>query len=84
MELPAISCAADVKRILGENLRMYLLSTLAHNKGLNIRNEVCHGLWTTAEFTKTASERVLHILLSVSMLRAKPKDGAPAEPGAGS
>lgn len=66
----------DVKRILGENLRMYLLSTLAHNKGLNIRNEVCHGLWTTGQFSKTASERVLHILLSVSMLRAKPKPAA--------
>ncbi|MFZ2874292.1 MAG: DUF4209 domain-containing protein [Phycisphaerales bacterium] len=78
----ALERDADVKRILGENLRMYLLSTLAHNKGLNIRNEVCHGLWTTGEFTKTASERVLHVLLSVSMLRAKPKDGAPAEPGA--
>jgi hypothetical protein len=66
----------EVKRILGENLRMYLLSTLAHNKGLNIRNEVCHGLWTTCQFSKTASERVLHILLSVSMLRAKPKPAA--------
>lgn len=66
----------DVKRILGENLRMYLLSTLAHNKGLNIRNEVCHGLWTTGQFSKAASERVLHILLSVSMLRAKPKSAA--------
>ncbi|MCC6285600.1 MAG: DUF4209 domain-containing protein [Phycisphaerales bacterium] len=65
-----------VKVILGENLRMYLLSTLAHNKGLNIRNEVCHGLWTTDQFTKTASERVLHILLSVSMLRAKSKPAA--------
>jgi len=62
-----------VKAILGENLRMYLLSTLAHNKGLNIRNEVCHGLWTTEQFSKMASERVLHILLSVAMLRAKAK-----------
>lgn len=61
-----------VKAILGEDLRMYLLATLAHNKGLNIRNEVCHGLWTTDQFTKTASERVLHVLLSVSMLRARP------------
>lgn len=68
-----------VKAKLGENLRMYLLSTLAHNKGLNIRNEVCHGLWTTDQFTKTASERVLHVLLSVSLLRAKLKDESEAE-----
>ena len=62
-----------IRAIMGENLRMYLLSTLAHNKGLNIRNEVCHGLWSAAHFTKMASERVLHVLLSVAMLRATPK-----------
>lgn len=57
----------------GENLRMYLLSALAHPKGLNIRNDVCHGLWPAERFTKTASERVVHVLLAVSLLR--PSDG---------
>ena len=68
-----------IKEILGDNLRMYLLSTSAHNKGLNIRNEVCHGLWTTDQFTKSASERVLHLLLSVSLLWAKQSDKTEAE-----
>jgi lysyl-tRNA synthetase class 1 len=53
----------------GENLRMYLLTALAHPKGLNIRNDVCHGLWSPSHFTRIASERVLHVLLAVSMLR---------------
>lgn len=53
----------------GENLRLYLLAALAHPKGMNIRNEICHGLWPTERFTKAASERVLHVLLAVSMLR---------------
>ena len=70
----------------GENLRMYLLSVLAHPKGLNIRNDVCHGLWPADAFTRTASERVLHVLLAVSMLRpaeptATTEAGSPAEPG---
>ena len=53
----------------GENLRMYFLSALAHPKGLNIRNEVCHGLWSAELFTQQASERVLHLVLTVSLLR---------------
>ena len=53
----------------GEDLRMYLLTALAHPKGMNIRNDVCHGLWPTDHFTQVASERVLHVLLAVSMLR---------------
>lgn len=60
----------------GENLRMYLLATLAHPKGLNIRNDVCHGLWNAARFTRAASERVVHVLLAVSLIRPAPQDSA--------
>lgn len=60
---------------MGENLRMYLLATLAHPKGLNIRNDVCHGLWPMDRFTRIASERVLHVLLAVSMLRQAKQEG---------
>ncbi|MCE9595788.1 MAG: DUF4209 domain-containing protein [Planctomycetes bacterium] len=58
----------------GENLRMYLLSVLTHPKGLNIRNDVCHGLWATNRFGRQASERVLHVLLTLSLLRATPRE----------
>lgn len=61
----------------GENLRMYLLAALAHPKGLNIRNDVCHGLWSPDHFTRVASERVIHVLMAVSMLR--PVKGQPPE-----
>lgn len=57
----------------GENLRMYLVSALAHPKGLNIRNDVCHGLWSASHFTRQASERVLHVLLAVSLIRPEAK-----------
>ncbi len=53
--------------VLGD-LRMYLVATMAHPKGMNIRNDVCHGLWSADRFNKSASERVLHVLLAVSLL----------------
>ena len=53
----------------GENLRMYLLAALAHPKGLNIRNDVCHGLWPADRFTKWVSERLVQVLLSISLVR---------------
>jgi len=65
----------------GERLRVYFLSVLAHPKGLNIRNFVCHGLWPAGHFTKPVSERVLHVLMTVSLIRPA-KGGGVAERGA--
>ena len=64
--------------VLG-NLRMYLVATMAHPKGMNIRNDVCHGLWSADKFNKTSGERVLHVLLAVSLLR-KRKDLPDGDP----
>ncbi len=63
-----------------EDLRMYLLSTLAHPKGLNFRNEVCHGLWSAQHFVRPVSDILLHLLLSVSLLRPVPTGTASAGP----
>jgi uncharacterized protein DUF4209 len=52
-----------------ENLRLYLLSVLAHPKGMNIRNEVSHGIWPSERFTEAMSERLVHVLMVVSLLR---------------
>ncbi len=60
--------------VLGD-LRMYIVATMAHPKGMNIRNDVCHGLWPADKFNKTSSERVLHVLLAISLLR-RGKDAA--------
>ncbi len=58
-----------VIKFLGPDLRMYLVATLSHPKGINIRNNVCHGLWTENAFSKCVSERVLHVLLSLACMR---------------
>ena len=75
-----------VSKVLGPNLRVYLLATLAHSKGLNIRHEVCHGLWSSDQFTRIAAEQVLHVLFAVSLGRANPSanedgTGVPGEVG---
>lgn len=57
----------------GENMRMYLLATLAHPKGANIRNDVAHGLWRASAFNRSNSDRVFHVLLSVAMIRFERK-----------
>lgn len=68
------------REVLSPDLTIYLSAVLSHPKGLNIRNEVCHGLWEPEAFTKHASERVLHALTALSLLRAKPKtDGTGGE-----
>ncbi|MBK8913908.1 MAG: DUF4209 domain-containing protein [Phycisphaerales bacterium] len=60
---------ANTIKALGPDLRVYLIAALSHPKGLNIRNKVCHGLWPADNFTKTASEQVLHALCAVALLR---------------
>ena len=67
----------DVRRILGPDLRMYLVSMLSHPKGMNIRNDVSHGLWSPQAFSKQASERVLHVLLALGSLRERKPRGEP-------
>jgi len=62
---------------LGPDLRVHLVAVLSHPKGLNIRNAVCHGLWPADNFTKTASERVLHTLFALALLR---KESDPEPP----
>ncbi|MEO1009588.1 MAG: DUF4209 domain-containing protein [Planctomycetota bacterium] len=59
------------RKALGEDLTIYLAATLSHPKGMNIRNLVCHGIMPPEHFTKTHSERVLHTLAALSLLRAK-------------
>ena len=75
----------SVRGARGEDLRMYLMATLAHPKGMNIRNDVAHGLLTDSDFNLALSERILHVLFAVALIRPKPisppdSGGGPPEP----
>ena len=80
MQSKSLNDALDddaVREVLGPDLRMYLVSTLSHPKGMNIRNDVSHGLWSPQAFSKQASERVLHVLLALGCLRGRKSRGEP-------
>lgn len=67
--------ADDVAReALGPDLRLFLLATLSHPKGLNIRNVVCHGLLSPGSFTRHLCELILLALLAVALMRERDAD----------
>jgi hypothetical protein len=68
---PAIAAA------LGEDLRLYLLTFLADERGQNIRNNVCHGFATPDAFNERLAAQTLHALLATSLLRKKETSTAP-------
>lgn len=60
-----------IKESLGDDLRLYLLTFLADERGQNIRNNICHGLAAPAQFNQRLSDQTLHPLLAVSLVRKK-------------
>jgi len=61
----------EVRKALGENLWRYFLVFLADERGQNVRNYVCHGLFTPANFDRQISSRVIHVLLSLALCPSK-------------
>src|SRR5262249_54041851 len=66
-----------IKAALGEDLRLYLQTFLADERGQNIRNNVCHGLTPAPQFNQRLADQTLHALLAVSLVRKtiSAKDG---------
>lgn len=60
---------ADVREFLGEDAWRYFDVLLANRKGLNFRNRMAHGLMTTGEMNRSTSNRVVHALLVLALIR---------------
>jgi hypothetical protein len=58
-----------IEQSLGEDLRLYLVTFLADQRGQNIRNTICHGLAAPAQFNQRLADQTLHALLAVSLIR---------------
>jgi hypothetical protein len=58
-----------INESLGEDLRLYLLTFLADERGQNIRNTICHGLAAPAQFNQRLADQTLHALLAVALIR---------------
>ena len=64
---------AAIQNALGEDLQLYLLTLLADQRGQNIRNVICHGFATPVHLNQRVSDRVLHVLLTLALVRERPK-----------
>ncbi|MCC7497089.1 MAG: DUF4209 domain-containing protein [Bryobacterales bacterium] len=58
---------------LGEDLQMYLLTFLADARGQNLRNRITHGLAPMAQIDVQAADRLIHVLLAISLIRERAK-----------
>lgn len=65
-----------LKNLLGEDIVLYLRVVLTHDLGINARNLVCHGLVGDAWFTRGHADRMLHVLLLLTMLIRLKEPGA--------
>ena len=72
-----------IKQALGDDVRLYLQTFLADERGQNIRNLVCHGLAASALFNYRLADQALHALLTVSLVRANPAEPPPTPVAAG-
>lgn len=60
-----------LKTVFDEDSIFYFRSILTDQTGLNLRNDVCHGLKSSNDFDKSSAVRVLHILLYLAQVRLK-------------
>jgi hypothetical protein len=60
-----------IREVLTENLWRYLTVLYIDKRGLNLRNDLAHGLLGPNAFNKSMADRVFHSLLALSLIRAK-------------
>lgn len=56
-------------RTLGENPALYFRILFTDQRGLNIRNDVSHGILDPSDFSKNVCDRVVHSVLCLALLR---------------
>jgi lysyl-tRNA synthetase class 1 len=63
-----------VQAVLTENVWMYLTVLYIDRRGMNLRNDLAHGLVSVRAFNQSVADRVFHSLLVLSLLRKKEPD----------
>jgi len=70
-----------VRQALTEDLWRYLSVLYIDRKGgLNLRNDLAHGLAGAKAFSRPIADRVFHSLLALSLMRAKQNPQSPGNP----
>jgi hypothetical protein len=60
----------QMRTVLTENLWRYLEVVYIDKRGLNLRNDLAHGLLAPNVFNRYVADRVFHTLLALSLMRA--------------
>lgn len=69
-----------VQQVLTENLWRYLAVVYIDRKGgLNLRNDLAHGLLNPKALNQHTANRVLHSLLALSLIRQQEENAAEEE-----
>lgn len=59
-----------IQQAFNENIAYYFRITLTDQRGLNIRNSLCHGIVSPLNFGQMAADRLLHIFLLWLQIRS--------------
>jgi hypothetical protein len=69
---------AATAKVIPEDIRFYLRTLLCDLRGVNVRNNVCHGIWGPEFLNSFIADRVIHAVLVIGLLRKsgpdKPED----------
>ena len=65
----------QMRAVLTENLWRYLEVIYIDKRGMNLRNDLSHGLLSPPAFNRYVADRVFHTLLALSLLRSAQTDG---------
>lgn len=57
--------------VLGDDIALYLRILLTDQRGWNLRNDVCHGLSPASVFQVNLSDRLVHAILCLALVREK-------------
>jgi len=60
----------QMRTVLTENLWRYLEVVYVDKRGMNLRNDLAHGLLPPNAFNRYVADRVFHTLLALSLMRA--------------
>jgi hypothetical protein len=60
----------QMRTVLTENLWRYLEVVYVDKRGMNLRNNLAHGLLAPNVFNRYVADRVFHTLLALSLMRA--------------
>jgi hypothetical protein len=66
-----------VRQSIPENLWRYLVVVYIERRGgLNLRNDLAHGLVGPKAFSQSTADRIVHTLLALSLIRVQEKESA--------